>query len=702
MAVTINDIVEFTGSDSQFNLYPQMDKRYGPYNSISTALTTLTTSKRCIGLTIGVKSGNSITEYWFKDGILDSNLVEKVDNVYQNYISNGGDKTKEDFYNTLGRVVDSSVYAILHSNTDNIKVEVTLSDGEIIEIGSGSTSTSTTTAPPTPPPVATYVTNLYTSHECTVSGQFGGINIATDTFPATYTVNSSSAPSGTIISCEAKNSNYELEGIYNSVDGTLLTTSLPYNWNGSANLRFNFKLKDSGGSTPTEQPAIITFQHDTRTEYSVTYNNNNVIVVSTLNDGHVELKIPSGVGEINFIVNSIECVQPNYTCNGIGQGVLPYTFKVTPGKNITITPIIVNNESGGSTSTTSTAPPSGKYCTFIFLPTSESSYTTNINEISNTIIESSNVSVNLGIPENRDDVTATIYGFTPTNSQYIVSSVSINGENHNLPVTMAFRAYEEVYIQPRMTKVASDTTTAPPTDSSTTPGPTSSCVLVFEPTSESSYTTNVSGIPNTVVENDNVSVTLAIPEGHDDITVAISGFTPINSQYIVSSVMVNRTNYNLPISLSFRPAETVFIRPVMTEIAQESTTTPTPIPTEGTGDSEPTLAYLQISTKDLDMTLPEESRTVNVSVSNGGGDSTFVLGEEPINYSYSGIGGSYDCEVTLSLSLSTYEQVIGFYDSDTGELLSNEQTYTYATPSNGMKHITIKFNSSSSDAAVSN
>lgn len=699
MAVTINDIVEFTGSDSQFNLYPQMDKRYGPYNSISTALTTLTTSKRCIGLTIGVKSGNSITEYWFKDGISDSNLVEKVDNVYQNYISNGGDKTKEDFYNTLGRVVDSSVYAILHSNTNNIKVEVTLSDGEIIEIGSGSTSTSTTTAPPTPPPVATYVTNLYTSHECTVSGQFGGINIATDTFPAAYTVNSSSAPSGVIISCEAKNSNYELEGIYNSVDGTLLTTSLPYNWNGSANLRFNFKLKDSGGSTPTEQPATITFQHDTRTEYSVTYNNNNVIVVSTLNDGQVKLNLPSGVGETNFIVNSIECVQPNYTCNSIGQGELPYTFKVTPGKNITITPIIVSNESGGSTSTTSSAPPTptGKYCTFVFLPTSESSYTTNINGISNTIVEDSNVSVNLEFPENLDDVTVTIYGFTPTNPQYNVTSIGINGEKHNLPVTMAFRAYETIYIQPKMTKVTSDTTTA-------TPSPTQGHVtLVFSPIEGVPYTTNFSEVGT--VDNDNVSYTLKLPEGVDSTTVSIRELTPIDTQYKISSVRIGGSEYNLPVDYSVQKGQTIFIYPIATENSTDSSTsssTSTPISTGDTGDSEPTLAYLQISTKDLDITLPEESRTVTVSVSNGGGDSTFVLGEEPINHSYSGIGGSYDCEVTLSLSLSTYEQVIGFYDSDTGELLSNEQTYTYTTPSNGMKHITIKFNSSSSDAAASN
>lgn len=146
MAVTISDIVNFTGNDSEFNPYPQMDGRYGPYDSVSAALTALTASKRCVGLTIGVKSGNSITEYWFKGGVLDSNLVEKADNAYQNYKSNSGDKTKDDFYSTLTKIVDTSTYVILHANADNVKVEVTLSDGEAVEVGSSSITPTASTA----------------------------------------------------------------------------------------------------------------------------------------------------------------------------------------------------------------------------------------------------------------------------------------------------------------------------------------------------------------------------------------------------------------------------------------------------------------------------------------------------------------------------------------------------------------------------
>ena len=148
MAVTISDIVNFTGNDSEFNPYPQMDERYGPYDSVSAALTALTPSKRCVGLTIGVKSGNSITEYWFKDGVSDSNLVEKADSTYQNYKSNSGDKTKDDFYYTLKKIVDTSTYVILHSNVGSVKVEVNLSDGEVVEIGSSSSSSSTSSTQP--------------------------------------------------------------------------------------------------------------------------------------------------------------------------------------------------------------------------------------------------------------------------------------------------------------------------------------------------------------------------------------------------------------------------------------------------------------------------------------------------------------------------------------------------------------------------
>lgn len=136
MAVNINDIVKFTGSDSEFKPYPYMDSRYGPYSSIREAIYALPKPLRCVGLTIGVKSGNSIIEYWFRNGIEDINLVKKADNSYLNYQSSGGKQNEADFYTTLAKIVDTSTYVVLHANVDNVKVEVTLTNGEQVEIGS--------------------------------------------------------------------------------------------------------------------------------------------------------------------------------------------------------------------------------------------------------------------------------------------------------------------------------------------------------------------------------------------------------------------------------------------------------------------------------------------------------------------------------------------------------------------------------------
>lgn len=66
-------------------VHANLDKYYGPYNSVEQALQTLGSetingvnyNKRCVGLTIGVLSNGVITEYWFKNGTGDNDLVEK-------------------------------------------------------------------------------------------------------------------------------------------------------------------------------------------------------------------------------------------------------------------------------------------------------------------------------------------------------------------------------------------------------------------------------------------------------------------------------------------------------------------------------------------------------------------------------------------------------------------------------------------------
>lgn len=50
---------------------------YGPYDSVSAATTAVTSTVRAKGLTVGITTTEGIVEYWFKNGITDSDLVVK-------------------------------------------------------------------------------------------------------------------------------------------------------------------------------------------------------------------------------------------------------------------------------------------------------------------------------------------------------------------------------------------------------------------------------------------------------------------------------------------------------------------------------------------------------------------------------------------------------------------------------------------------
>ena len=72
MPITLND-------NLGINAPKPTDNRYGYYASLPNALSALDVTVRYIGLTVGILVGSSIVEYWFKDGILDANLVIKLD-----------------------------------------------------------------------------------------------------------------------------------------------------------------------------------------------------------------------------------------------------------------------------------------------------------------------------------------------------------------------------------------------------------------------------------------------------------------------------------------------------------------------------------------------------------------------------------------------------------------------------------------------
>lgn len=75
--INISQPIVNNAIDSNYNLLPNIDAKYGPYSSTTEALMVLAPNARAIGLTVGIKTSIGITEYWFKNGISDNNLVVK-------------------------------------------------------------------------------------------------------------------------------------------------------------------------------------------------------------------------------------------------------------------------------------------------------------------------------------------------------------------------------------------------------------------------------------------------------------------------------------------------------------------------------------------------------------------------------------------------------------------------------------------------
>lgn len=75
--INISQSIVNNAADSEYNLLPNIDAKYGPYSSTTEALMALAQEVRAIGLTVGIKTSTGITEYWFKNGISDNNLVVK-------------------------------------------------------------------------------------------------------------------------------------------------------------------------------------------------------------------------------------------------------------------------------------------------------------------------------------------------------------------------------------------------------------------------------------------------------------------------------------------------------------------------------------------------------------------------------------------------------------------------------------------------
>lgn len=75
--INISQPIVNNAADSEYNLLPNIDAKYGPYSSTTEALMALAPDARAIGLTVGIKTSTGIVEYWFKNGIGDYYLTVK-------------------------------------------------------------------------------------------------------------------------------------------------------------------------------------------------------------------------------------------------------------------------------------------------------------------------------------------------------------------------------------------------------------------------------------------------------------------------------------------------------------------------------------------------------------------------------------------------------------------------------------------------
>ena len=71
MPITLNHNIDLASSKP-------LDKRYGPYNSVVTAVATIPAFKRFQGLTVGIIVQGAVVDYWFRNGVADADLILKT------------------------------------------------------------------------------------------------------------------------------------------------------------------------------------------------------------------------------------------------------------------------------------------------------------------------------------------------------------------------------------------------------------------------------------------------------------------------------------------------------------------------------------------------------------------------------------------------------------------------------------------------
>lgn len=105
--ITIGQLLFNNAVDENFNPLPNVDAKYGPWNSNTEAITNIPRESRAKGLTVGIIENGKIVEYWWESSIENSGLIKKQStgggggDTYTLYLNNNITEDSNTYLNSL-------------------------------------------------------------------------------------------------------------------------------------------------------------------------------------------------------------------------------------------------------------------------------------------------------------------------------------------------------------------------------------------------------------------------------------------------------------------------------------------------------------------------------------------------------------------------------------------------------------------------
>jgi hypothetical protein len=116
-----------------------VDAKYGPYADVATAKSEIGSTLRYKGLTVGILVSGAVVEYWWKDGITDSDLISKGGATAWGTITGTlSDQTD------LQTALDTKTTKLITTNRQTASYTLVLSDADkLVEMNVGSANNLT-------------------------------------------------------------------------------------------------------------------------------------------------------------------------------------------------------------------------------------------------------------------------------------------------------------------------------------------------------------------------------------------------------------------------------------------------------------------------------------------------------------------------------------------------------------------------------